>query len=92
LALRGATLRGSGRNCPIRSGMIFTAHHIMFFLVIVSRYMRLTGHVTCNGRGQMLTGFWWVNMNERGHLEVLGVDGRLILEWNLNHCVGCVLD
>jgi hypothetical protein len=27
------------------------------------------------------TGFWWGNLRERGHLEDLGVDGRIILRW-----------
>ena len=26
------------------------------------------------------TGFWWGDLRERGHLEDLGVDGRLILK------------
>jgi hypothetical protein len=27
------------------------------------------------------TGFWWVDVRERGHLEDLGIDGRIILNW-----------
>ena len=27
----------------------------------------------------MYTGFWWVNVSERDHLEDPGVDGRIIL-------------
>jgi len=27
------------------------------------------------------TGFWWSNLKERDHLEVQGVDGRIILTW-----------
>jgi hypothetical protein len=27
------------------------------------------------------TGFWWGNLWKRGHLEKMGVDGRMILEW-----------
>ena len=56
--------------------------------VIVSRNMRLSGHVTRRGRGEMPTGIWWINMNERDHLEVLGFDGRVILKWNLNLYAG----
>jgi hypothetical protein len=27
------------------------------------------------------TGIWWGNLKERGHLEYLGVDERVILKW-----------
>jgi hypothetical protein len=27
------------------------------------------------------TGFWWGNLRERDHLEVPGVDARIILKW-----------
>jgi hypothetical protein len=27
------------------------------------------------------TGFWWENLKERGQLEDLGVDGKIILKW-----------
>ena len=29
----------------------------------------------------MYTGFWWRNLEERGHLEDPGVDGKIILRW-----------
>ena len=29
----------------------------------------------------MRTGFWWRNLRERGNLEDLGVDGKIILKW-----------
>jgi len=28
-------------------------------------------------------GFWWRNMMGKGHLEVLGLDKRIILKWIL---------
>lgn len=31
-------------------------------------------------REQVYTAFWWENQRERGHLEDLGVDGRIILK------------
>jgi len=31
-------------------------------------------------REQVHTAFWWGNQRERGHLEDLGVDGRIILK------------
>jgi len=27
--------------------------------------------------------FWFENLNEREHLEYLGVDGKILLEWIL---------
>jgi hypothetical protein len=48
-----------------------------------SRRMRWAGHMERmgEGKGEMLTGFWWGNRRERPHLEDLGVDGRIILKW-----------
>jgi hypothetical protein len=31
--------------------------------------------------GEVHTGFWWEDLSKKGHLENLGVDGRIILEW-----------
>jgi hypothetical protein len=31
----------------------------------------------------MQTRFWRGNLKERGHLELLGIDARVILEWFL---------
>jgi hypothetical protein len=33
------------------------------------------------GKGELHTGFRWVNMRERGHLEESGVHRRIILRW-----------
>jgi hypothetical protein len=30
--------------------------------------------------GEVHTGFWWGNLRERGDLEELGVEGRIILK------------
>ena len=33
------------------------------------------------GRGDVCTGFWWVNLRDRDHLEDPGLDERMILKW-----------
>jgi len=33
--------------------------------------------------GEACTGFWWGNLRERDHWGDLGVDGRIILRWDL---------
>jgi hypothetical protein len=35
-------------------------------------------------RGEVHTGFGWGNLRERGNLENLGVNGRIILKWVFN--------
>jgi hypothetical protein len=49
------------------------------------RRMRLAGHVARMGE---YVGFWWGDLREKQHLEDLGVDGRIILEWILRNWVG----
>jgi len=37
---------------------------------------------TCGeGQGEVHTGFWWVNLTERGHLEDPDINGRTIIKW-----------
>ena len=36
---------------------------------------------TYGARGKVYTGFWWGNLEERGHLGDPGVEGRIILRW-----------
>jgi len=33
-------------------------------------------------------GFWWGNVRKRDHLEDPGLDGRIILKWNLRKLDG----
>jgi hypothetical protein len=33
------------------------------------------------GRGEVHTGLYWGNLREGDHLEVPGIDGRIILKW-----------
>ena len=35
-------------------------------------------------RRVMNTEFWWTNLKKNGHLEDLGIDGRMILKRTLN--------
>jgi hypothetical protein len=42
------------------------------------------------GRGEMHIRFWCGNLMVRDHLEVLGVDGRMMLKWILKDSVGRV--
>jgi hypothetical protein len=36
-----------------------------------------------SGRGEFHAGFWWGSVRERGHLDRLGVDWRIILKYSL---------
>jgi hypothetical protein len=36
---------------------------------------RRAGYVECNGRGEVCTGLWWVNLMERDHYEDPVADG-----------------
>jgi hypothetical protein len=49
--------------------------------VIKSKRITWAGNVAPMGRGKLLTGSWWRNLKERGHLEDPGVDGRIIFFW-----------
>jgi hypothetical protein len=49
--------------------------------VIISRIMRLVGHVVHMGRGGEHAGCWCGNLREREYLKDLGLDGRIILKW-----------
>jgi hypothetical protein len=40
-----------------------------------------SGHVAKYGRKDVHTGFWWGDLSERGHLEDLVLDGRIILKY-----------
>jgi len=40
--------------------------------------MRWAQHLARLGRGDVYTGFWWGHLRERDHLEVPGIDWRLI--------------
>jgi hypothetical protein len=33
------------------------------------------------GKEEVHTEFWWADLREGGHLQYLGIDGRIILNW-----------
>jgi len=51
------------------------------FRVIKSRKMRWAGHVACMGERRDVYSVLVGKLRERDHLEVPGVDGRIILKW-----------
>ena len=62
--------------------------------VIKSRRMRWAGYAA-RMEEEVRTGFWWVNLRERNHLEDPGVDGVIILnrifkQWNGNGWTGLI--
>jgi hypothetical protein len=38
--------------------------------------------------GEWCTGFWWGDLKKRGHLEEVGIDGRVILKWVFKRRLG----
>ena len=47
--------------------------------VFKSKLMSWTEHVARMERGDVQTGFWWGNLEERDHLEDLGIDKGITL-------------
>jgi len=43
--------------------------------------MGLVGHVALMGEGDAYTWFWWGKLRERVHVDVAGMDGKVILKW-----------
>jgi hypothetical protein len=42
---------------------------------------KMTGHVACNGRRDVITGIWWENHRQRGELKGLDIGGMIILKY-----------
>ena len=49
--------------------------------VIKSKTIRWARHVARMGETKRAYKVWWRDLREADHLEELGVDGRVILEW-----------
>jgi hypothetical protein len=45
-----------------------------------SKKMRSAGHEARMGKKETYTQFWWGNLKERYHLEVVGIEKRIILK------------
>ena len=45
---------------------------------------------TREGKGDVHTGFWWETLRQGGHLQVLTVDGRIILKRTFEKWDGCM--
>ena len=52
-------------------------------MVEKSNRMRWVGHKAHKGAGEVYTEFWWGHLRGRDHLENLGVDGGITLNWIL---------
>ena len=46
--------------------------------------MRWAGNVARTERREIRTGCWWGDLEEREHLEDLGLDGNVILKWTFS--------
>jgi hypothetical protein len=49
-------------------------------LVIKLRRMRWAGHVASLKKGEVHRGIRWRNLRDRGHMEDIGVEGKIILK------------
>jgi hypothetical protein len=49
----------------------------------------LSGQVASRGEGDLHKMFWSVNLKERDHMEILGIDGRITLKLKLNKVERC---
>jgi len=52
-----------------------------YYYYYVLRIMRWVVHVALWRSGKVRTGFWWVNLRERDHLEDPDLDWSIILKW-----------
>jgi hypothetical protein len=56
--------------------------------MIKSRRLRWAGHVACTGENRNAYRVWVKKPEERGHLEGLGIEQRIILKWMLKNRMG----
>jgi hypothetical protein len=69
--------------------MICTPQHILFRS---SNQEDFDGWCMCHvwRKAEVYTGFRWGDLRGRDHLEILGVDGGIILKWIFKKWDGCM--
>jgi hypothetical protein len=70
-------------SCSDVSSFLFEVVHVHYYSYPNLNDGRETKHAACMGQ-EMHTKFWSENLKERDHLEDLGMDRRIILEWILD--------
>jgi hypothetical protein len=59
-----------------------TQWNIQIFIAVLKKKKKAMGYACGMYGGRNIhTGFWWGDQMEIAHLEDLGVDGRIILNW-----------
>lgn len=57
--------------------MMCTAHQTLF------SKCKMGGAYRTVGRGELQRGMWWEDLTERGHIEAIGINGRIGLKMSL---------
>ena len=78
MGLKGSEVTGEWRKHGEELTDLYCSPNI--FLVTKSR-MRWAGNIERKEREEVYSGFWWGNLRGRVHLEIPGVDGKIILKW-----------
>jgi len=68
------------KNC-VSTDYVLIMDYCFCYYYYTLRRVRWVVHVALWRRGEVHTGFWWVNLRERDHLEESGIDWRIILKW-----------
>jgi hypothetical protein len=71
----------TGERRKMYNEVLYDLYSSPNIISVIKSRMRWAGHVARRGRGELHTGFWCGYLTERGRLEHLCVDGRIILKW-----------